>query len=878
MKPRQPQAIVGEPLKVDIQAPFAGHLLLIAERDDVMWTQAIDMKQNTTTVTLPIDAARVPNFYLSAIVVQPAARGSREQPVYASGLLNITVRDPSRNPSLQIDAPAKVSPNAKLTVRVSVDRLDRGDMYFTLAAVDEGILNLTRFKTPDMKTAFMRKQRLDVDHFSVYPWVMPYFPETLLSVSPSGGAPSRALIKKKRENPDAAARVKSVALWSGLLKFGANGKATVTFDVPEFDGRLRLMLVSFGDQRFNSVQTTVIVRDDLVLKPSLPRFMANGDHFEIPFKLFNSTDQSGDVTVWVDYDDKVELLGNAQQRIRLAPGAEAQGVFSFNVRDRLGLSHFTLTAKGLNEQTIKRIDVPVRSSGNYISLSDSGIVDAARPKSIRIPKRFKTGTENLALRVAPAGLLEFAGSLKYLLRYPHGCLEQTTSKLFPLLYFEDFAKSIDYFDFNKATPRYFLRKGIDKIERMQLENGYFSYWSGSDGVNAYAFLYAAHFMAEARAKGLDINETVWNNLQYRLHEDVLKRFDADAGYRGSYNLSHQVYALYILALSGNPMVSEMNALLDYQRNQLKPHDCARLAAAFKLAGRESQAEALLKDITSIGEYDKPYRQTAGTFASNTRDLAILLDALIEVKPQDDVVPLTIDKLSSLRHHGRWGSTQDNAIALMALGKSVARAAKTENGDVIVTLPNGAEVTNRSVNLSTIDLLSGEVRIRTTKDAEANYYWQADGVSNETVVSDEDHGLTIRRQYLNSKQEQVDLNNLHQGELVIVKLTMASKQGSLHNIAVTDLLPMGLEIENARLSTSSDMPWLKSTAQPDYTDIRDDRLNLYLTLNEREVVYYYTTRAVTVGNFAIPSVRAEAMYDESKYSLSGAGSMKILPLQ
>ncbi len=878
MKAHQSTALVGENLQVDIQAPFAGRLLLIAERDDVMWTKAIDMSTNTTTVSLPISSKQVPNVYLSAIVVQPAAKGSREQPVYATGLLNINVRDPKQTPSLKISAPGKVSPNGKLTVQVSVEQSGQSDIYFTLAAVDEGILDLTKFKTPNMKSAFTRKQRLDVRHFSVYPWVMPYDPEILRTVSPSGSEPSRALIKKKRENPDAAARVKSVALWSGLQKFDANGKATVTFNVPEYDGSLRLMLVSFGDKRFNSAETTVTVRDDLVLKPSLPRFMATGDHYELPFTLFNSTDQSGEVKVSVQHSEHVELLGNAVQNINLTTGGEAQGNFSFNVKDQLGIAHLTLVAEGMKERTVKRIDVPVRSSGNYVSLSDGGVVDAATPKSIQIPKVFKPGTEIQALRIAPAGLLEFTGSLKYLLRYPHGCLEQTTSKLFPLLYFEDFAKSTDFHEFSSSTPRYYLREGIDRIERMQLESGYFSYWNGSDGVNDYAFLYAAHFLAEARNKGLDINEAVWNNLQYRLHEDVLKRFDANAGYQGAYNLSHQVYALYILALSGQPMVSEMNAVMQYQIKQLKAHDRARLASAFKLAGREQQANTLLEGITNIHEYDDPYRQTAGTFASNTRDLAILLDALIEVNPKADAIPLVIDKLSSLRRYGRWGSTQDNAIALMALGKSVSRDAKTQNGDVIVTLPNGEKFVNQSVELSTIDLLSGEVSIVTTKDAEANYFWQADGISNTSTVSDEDHGIQIRRQYLSTKNEKVNLNQLRQGDLIIVQLTLSSKDGKLNNVAVTDLLPMGLEIENARLSTSADIPWLKSTAQPDYTDIRDDRMNLYLTLTEHEVVYYYTTRAVTVGNFAIPSVRAEAMYDESKYSVSGAGSMKILPMK
>jgi uncharacterized protein YfaS (alpha-2-macroglobulin family) len=255
-----------------------------------------------------------------------------------------------------------------------------------------------------------------------------------------------------------------------------------------------------------------------------------------------------------------------------------------------------------------------------------------------------------------------------------------------------------------------------------------------------------------------------------------------------------------------------------------------------------------------------------------------LDALLEVDPKADVVPLVIDKLSALRHRGRWGSTQDNAMAMLALGKSVSREAKTQSGDVIVTLANGEKVVNKPVSLSTIDLLSGEVTVETTGDADANYFWQADGVSNTAIVEDKDQGIQVRRQYFNSRQEKADMNNVHQGDLIIVQLTMSSNDGDLHNIAVTDLLPMGLEIENARLSTSADIPWLKSTAEPDYTDIRDDRMNLYLTLTEDEVIYYYTTRAVTVGHFAIPSIRAEAMYDEDKFSLSGSSSMKVLPMQ
>ena len=867
---------VNDTVKVEVHPPFPGKVLIMGEREKVLFTQVLNVTGKKQIVSIPVKPSYLPNFYISAIVIKPVNKGGRHDPIYAAGLTNVEVKDRSQEPGIKLTMPAKTVPNSELKVSVKVADTNNSDMHFTIAAVDVGILELTRFKLPDMSGYFNLKRRLEVDHYSMYSMIMPYDPEVKYTISPSGDAPSRSLIKKKRVSPDSRKRVKSVALWSGLLKLNANGEGTVNFKIPDFNGTLRVMAVAFGNRRFASAEKEILVRDKLVMKPTLPRFVATGDDFVIPVTIYNGTETGGKITIKIKASDHVKMLGTTQKTVFVPANGEGDAEFPVKVNNKVGVSVFELAAEGVGEAVKKQVNVPVRAPGTMVTRSGGGTVDKNTPRSVKMPGGYIEGSQEYALKISSTPLNRFQNSLSYLLRYPYGCLEQTTSKLFPLLYFSDMAKAAGKVFTAKKGPRYFLNEGIAKIERMQLENGVFSYWEGQRQVNNWSSVYASHFLVEAQKAGLKIDSHVWNSMLNYLNQNASVSLNTSNLYNRSHGVNHSLYILYVLALAEENVMSKLNYIYDNYFNDLKTHDRARLAAAFFISGNKNTAKQIFNSFEVFDEYDVYYRDTGGYFASNVRDLSIILDSLVTVEPQSPVIPSLVSQLAGKTLGGRWGSTQENAFALLAIGKAAAsKTAKTTN--VKIKLGDGTDVPFLGeVLLKTPELLKGDVRIEVSGKEEVTYAWEAVGILKDPESLQDDKGLQVRRRFLDKKGEPIDPVNITQGDLIVAEIKIVSLSSNLENIVISDLLPTGLEIENTRLSTSASLPWIKQDIKPDYLDIRDDRINIFLTVPTSEKTYYYTTRAVTIGNFKVPAIRAEAMYDPEIFSEADSGEIKILP--
>ena len=864
------KAFVNKQIKLEIKSPFKGKMLLIGERENVIFTRILYVDKNTRVVNINVGKEYLPNFYISAFVIQPVEKGSKDNPIYATGLLNVNVKDPEQSPKMKLVMKKQVSPNSEFSVNINIEDTNQSDMYFTVAAVDVGILDLTKFKTPEMNDYFNQKRRLEVTHLNMYPMVMPYMPDIKHIIDPSGAAPSRSLIKKKRVNPDSQQRVKSMALWSGLQKIDANGQATIKFRLPDFEGTMRVMVVAHGNQRFASKQQNVVIRDKLVIKPTLPRFLSTGDSFNIPVKLFNSTEISGDVEVSIQVSDHIKLQGSETKTVYLNAKGEKGLSFPVKVGNETGLSEIRLLVKGVGEQTHKTITIPVRTPGTLITLAGSGSVHSGSPQNIKMPVGFINGSQQYAMRITPAGLTKYQGSLNYLLRYPHGCLEQTTSKVFPLLYFSELVSHTN----NKNTSRHYVREGIKKIQRMQLPDGHFSYWEGSRQINNWAFVYASHFIVEAQKLGYKINEKTWKKMISQLKETSSIEMSSSKLHNKNYGVTHQLYTLYVLALANENVISKLNYIYDNFNMDLRLHDKARLAAAFAASGELVQAKKIMRSINNFSEYDNPYRNTGGSFSSNVRDLSMLLDGFLQVDPDSEEIPEIIKQLTHKVKNGRWATTQDNAFAFLAIGRAIAKKVSSKpDGKAI--LGDGTVIPlEKELILGTPELLKGDVRIDIKGKGEVNFFWEAIGIEKEPKSLQQDSGVQIRRRYLDKIGEPVKLNEIRQGDLVVVELTIKSLFKPLENMVITDLLPMGLEIENARLSTSATLPWIKQSVVADYIDIRDDRINIFLTVKPDEQRYYFTTRAVTTGKFTVPPVRIEAMYDPEIFSQSDLSQMLI----
>ncbi|MCP4696976.1 MAG: hypothetical protein GY862_09020, partial [Gammaproteobacteria bacterium] len=863
---------IDEKLKLEISSPFPGKVLLIGEREKILFTRVLDMEQHKTIVTLPIKPDYLPNFYISATAVKPVSQGSRRDPIYATGLLNVPVKDKSHTPAIHLRVSHKQArPQDRIRIFLKVDDTNRTDMHYTVAAVDTGILELTGYRLPDMAGYFNQKRRLEVQHYNMYKLVMPYEPEAKYSISPSGDmAPAESLIKKKQVNNP---RVKPVALWSGLRKLNARGEGDVTFKLPDFDGKLRVMAVTFGDQRFASAQREITVRDKLVLKSGLPRFLANGDKFMIPVSLFNGIGKDGDIKLNIQVSDHIALHGHASKTVFMADKAEALEYFTAEAGQESGEAAVTLRAEGMGEFTQRTVKLPVRPASAIQHTGGSGTVSRETPKTIAFPIDFIPDTQQLAMRISSNRLAYFQNSLSYLLRYPHGSLEQTISKLFPLLYYSDMANSMGQISNTQKTLLDQLKQGIAKLERMQMENGAFAYWEGENNVNDWASIYAVHFMVEVQQQGHRIRTTAWDGMLGWLRQSVSEKPEAaDAP-----GISHYIYALYVLGFAGGNTLAKLNNLYDMHMQGLKPHDKARLAAAFHTSGDDLTARRILRGITKFSEYDQPYRDTGGSFASNTRDLAIILDVMTQVIPDSPQIPRLVGKLAKQMREGRWASTQENAFAFLAVGKALRGNAMQIQAKI--SLGDGTRIPfENNVLLGTPELLKGSVRIEVSGDGELNYAWEAAGVMQTPESLQQDQGVHIRRRFLDRKGNPLDLRNVQQGNLAVAEIKIKSLSGKLENVAITDLLPMGLEIGNFRLINSPVLAWMKADLAPEYLDIRDDRINIFVSLSESEKTYYYLTRAVTAGEFKIPAIRAEAMYDPDIFSESGSGTLKIIPRQ
>ena len=868
MKAVEQRTRVGEPLKLQMKIPFKGSLLVTVEREKVFFHRVLHVERGVTEISLPSNPDYYPNIYVSVVLIRPARQPEASDPVIASGLLNIPVYDTARHPRLELDVADKIEPDKEVTAKIRLTGRYTGPVHFTLSAVDTGILDLTNFKLPSIANYFRTKIRLETLHYTMYHLLMPFVAETKRLISPSGDEGSKQANKKRRVNPDSIVRVKPVALWSGVLKLNARGEARVTFKVPSFNGELRFHAVAFGHKRYTMAQKNVLVYDKLIVRPGVPRFFAVGDEVDIPVTVFNKTGTDDKVQIELQTSDNVKLQGRPKTSVMIRHDAKGRVRFRIRILQSTGIARIKVIARSKKNSRVKQISVPIRYPANRVETGGKGRIDASTPLTLTMPTRFIDRSVSYRLSISSSPLAEYANSIRYLVRYPHGCLEQTTSKLFPMLYFKDLALSAGIVDMRAAKLKAFMRAGIDKIESMQSNGGLFFYWSESRHYVDWASIYAAHFLVEARDAGYRVSKKTWNGMLAWLKKSL-----AQAETR--YGLENKIYRLYVLALARQNVVAQLNYIYDNQFDQLQPHERARLASAYFLNGEKRVAEDILDGLDRLDRYDRRYRDTGGNFSSNTRDLAAVLEAYALIKPKAARVRSLVAQLVGFSDQGNWGTTQENAFALLALAKVYRKGAGDVDAQVI--LGDGTRLPfKQSLRLGDHAYRTGKLRIEIHGPGKLSFAWKASGVDKRRKALREDKGLVVRKRYLDKQGKPLDPKKIRQGDLVVVEVSLQARRGRVDNVAIVDLLPAGLEIENSRLSTAVKLDWANPSLLVQSKDIRDDRMVVFATASPRPGKFYYLTRAVTAGRFAVPEIRAEAMYDPSLFSWSGAGVMRISP--
>lgn len=863
----------GDIANVIIRSPFAGKLLLTVERDRVLFQHIVNLENNTANIKLKIGEDFGPNAYVSGTLIRSIDYAEPFTPVRAFGIAPLKINNPKTKLTVNIDSPDKMEPNKPLRIKLNVPEAKSDTARVTVAAVDEGILMLTGYQNPDPHSYFYRKRTLEVDTFDLYNYIIPDEEKVKVLYSNPGGSEA----ENGRQASDYlqktdTKRVKPTSLWSGIVKLDNNGNTTITMDVPEFNGTLRVMAVAIDGKAYGSASKETIVRAPIVLSPSLPRFLTMNDSYVFPIGVYNDTGVDGDFVVRMK-DNGFVNFESAEQKVFVKNGKEEIIYFNVESKNKIGDVYFTIEASGNGKNVEKKIEMPQRSHRSPISEVVTGSLKAGEPVSLSVAEGWIPDATEFSLKVSSLPSVKFTNSLSYLLRYPYGCAEQTTSKVFPLLYFDDLVDAAEP-GLTSGTGResaWYIERGIRKLESMQRYDGSISYWPGGSYTNDWASIYVAHFLIEARKSGHQVSQRVIDGLMDWLKTVVNRNLNDDKYYYRS-ELTKKCYAHYVLALAGDPQLAGMfyikNNLLGDLYNSAK----YMLTGALALSGQIDLGKELLDAKYNV-ESDTE-RETGNVFRSTTRTVAIMLNVLAEVDSNHQMIPDLIEELESKANHGRWYSTQDNAFAMLAIGK-VYKKRSGDNYTVRIADKRLGQLGTYQAGNKPLNIeLGNDSELELTLDGSGEAYYSLTMFGIPSVdVEPYDKGIKVRRKYVTADNKHLDLSDVKVGQLVVAKITIEATK-SLENVAIVDLLPAGFEIENPRLSTSSALSWADSSYSAQYMDIRDDRLMLFSNVSTNDRTFYYTLRAVTEGSFKVPAIMAEAMYDPDFSSLYGAGNLTI----
>jgi len=871
----KPSYRAGETAHVRIKPTADGKALVVVAGDKVFSSKVIDAPANGTSVDVPISADWGPGAYVLVTDYRPLSESTGREPVRSIGLAWLQIDSSPRTLTTLIGGPQRILPRQKLTIPVSIKGLESGEeAYLTLAAVDEGILQLTNFASPNPNDWYFAQRQLGVDMRDDY--------GRLIKAEKGAVGALREGGDNFGGRPLAVVPTKTVALFSGLVKVGAGGMANVTLDVPDFNGELRLMAVAFSAGKLGHADRPLTVRDPVVADIVLPRFLAPGDHASAALNLNNVEGRPGTYVASVTANGPVGLPNGAKQtvvtqalrvgqRVLLPIQLEGRGLgiatIALNVK---GPGGFNVTHSWQIESRAPQLDIardetlPFAPKATYTA-NGQLVADLAR------------GTSTVGLTVAAAhGYADVPGLLKWLDKYPYGCIEQTTSRAMPLLVFNDLSDLAGLPRDQALRPR--VQDAIDAVLDMQNYSGNFGMWAPGSDADPWISVFALDFLYQAKEKG------------FVVPNDALKRGASwlrVAASTGSNSDTTRAYAFYLLARTGQVNLSDLRYFSDTRGPEMNAAiGEALLGSAAYSAGDRSRAATAFNRARDIALRSNAFGYPVGDYGSLTRDLAGTT-ALAADNGEADLVPALLQKSQDVDMRLNATTTQEKAWMLRA-----AYALTRQKFPLNVAI-NGQPATPRAgaIRLSpSTAQLSGGLTLLNRGDA---LVWRTTSVQGTPIkaLPAEQSGLTLTKTIWTMGGSPADLSRLHQNDRVIVELTGTMQHNTYRQMGAIDLLPAGLEIEMPLSGEDGKpYPFLQTLSDTTMTDARDDRFvaafgigSQYSGILDRrkpelQPVFRlaYIARAVTTGTFVMPAGAVMDMYAPTVHARTAMGNVTIAP--
>ncbi len=850
---------------LSFDAPAQGAALICVGADRLHTTTPVAVAPGRNDVRIRLPVTPFGSAYASVTVVHdeplPDDAG---RPRRLFGLLHLEVDQRKHRLSVDIAAEDLLVPGEQAAIRI--DLRENGAPTggkVQLFGVDEGILALTGYTTPDPFEFFHGQRRCAFEFGDVYDHLFPELRTGAGLASAIGGGGGLDL-----RNPIASKQIQPAVFVLPVATIPDTGTQTLTVDLPDHTGALRLMAVAWTPDTVGSAEREVALRHPVTVQLTAPRAVAPGDEFEGTAQLFNHDADADSAHLVLSVTGPVRFLSSPSARLDLAQGREKTVPVRFRaLPDQAGPVVITADLRVGDARHRTTAAFSVRPPSPPVYRSGYAVIKPGTEDSIELPGAWLRGTAEARLTVSSSVDVEILGAFEWLRRYPYGCLEQTISGAFPVLYTRAIPGLAEQLSPDAAHPfGHAVERAIRRIMLMELPRGGFAMWPGNSRAWHAGSVYAAHFLIEARNCGFELDQAVWRRTVDYLRAGVT---------RSSRGLSTEdrAYGLYLLALADQPLSGLAESMV---ADQAVSALARALAAAALIRGGRARtgAEALhqaLKDNILNDEctwdMDTPVRRTA-----------LVLNALLDVTPDHPEVVRLLNMLRRTRtRNGHWGQTQSNAMAVLALGKWLTLSRPRANSRALVVDADGqrhnAPGTKPLVLKPEADAGSA-FTVHALGPGPAYAAWYTRGVplvaDAHTIVE----GMTVERTYLDAKGKPA--TTFEQGDLVTVKIALHSP-AARRNIAVADLLPGCLEIEDASLRTR----WAPSAGLPsnlnvDFVERLDDRLLLFCSLpKDRQATFTYTARAVSRGRFAEPRICAEAMYEPEVQASTGGGATIVV---
>jgi len=862
---------VGDTAQLTLPKASQGRALLTLETGSrILQQQWLQVREEQTQIPIKITRDMAPNIYASVTLIQPHQDKNNDRPIRLYGISSIKVSDPKTHLQPVISSADEWAPESTVDIRVAEQHGQ--PMSYTLAVVDEGLLGLTNYKTPNLHEQFYKKEALGVQTWDLYDEVLNAYGGKLERILALGGGEGGegAQVRKKRRFPP-------VVKFLGPFQLNKGQTRTHQVSLPAYMGAVRVMVVAAHDGAYGSDSKSVFVRQPLVILPTLPRLVGIGETFTVPVAVFASTPDIKDANLTINVDDYFEIVGANTTKLHFDQPGDKIGFLTLRSKLKLGQGQVHISARAGEHQAKATINLTVRATNPPTTRQVNQVLQPGQKWQTDIEPHGLENSNTFKLEISSLPPLNLSGRLQYLIRYPYGCLEQVTSSVFPQLYLP---KLLHLTDAEQKAVDDNIHAAIIRLRQFQTGNGSFYYWPGAYRYSDWANNYAGQFLVEAQNLGYDIPPDMYSNwLQYQSQR-------AKSWVTGdSETLQSQAYRLYTLALAGQAEIGAMNRLRENQSLDALGH--WYLGAAYQLAGQPDAAEQLINSLTL--QFDDPQAENSN-FGSALRDKAIALNTLA-LLGRDEQAGELAQQVSHSLASDHWFSTQSVAVGLSAVARYMGSNLQSQDLTVQYQLgqtPAGSWHWNTPLlqqPLPVKGLDKTPFTLTNTTQRKLYVTLSSTGIpaaGEETATA---QGLNLEVVYQDRDGNPIDVAQLQQGQDFKVQVTVTNTSGHrIENLALSHILTAGWEIHNDRINTSDteaeqQAATTSSYTDPftgvkspvsgrkyDYQDIRDDRVYTFFALqNNEQKQFTLNVNAAYAGHYYLPGVIVEDMYNAATHA-------------